>query len=79
MRIGGALTSLVVRGVIFGFVVAALAPTPREAAGHLVAFTRAGLGFAASLTVTVMLMIALEAAGSSPALKTAALGLRGTI
>jgi hypothetical protein len=56
-----------------------LAPTPREAAGHLVAFTRAGLGFAASLTVTVMLMIALEAAGSSPALKTAALGLRGTI
>ena len=79
MRIGGALTSVVVRGVIFGFVVAAFAPSPREAAGHLIAFARAGLGFAASLTVTVLVMIALEAAGSSPALTTASLGLRGTI
>jgi Mn2+/Fe2+ NRAMP family transporter len=79
MRIGEALTSLVIRSVIFCFVVAALAPARRDAADQLVSFSRACLGFAASVTVTVMLMLALGASIPHPAPDVAPLGLRGTI
>ncbi len=79
MRIGEAVLSIVVRGVIFCFEIAAFAPTPRPAADHLASFSRACIGFAASLTVTVVMMVALSAAGSSSRLEVAALGLRGTI
>ncbi len=79
MRIGEALTSVVIRSVIFCFVIAAFAPTPRDAVGQLASFARAGIGFAASLAITVMLMIALGATVPLPAPDAATLGLRGTI
>jgi len=82
MSVGRAVTSIVVRGVIFGFVIAALAPAARprmQPSAHLASFSRAGLGFFASVTVAVMLMLALSTAVSPPAPQFAALGLRGSI
>jgi len=84
MRIGRALTAIAMRGVIFCFVVAAIGPWTRHdlaLSAHLAAFSRACIGFAASVTLTVMLMLALSIAGSPPAAvaTVAALELRGTI
>ncbi len=81
MRIGEALASVVIRNIILCFVAAAFAPA-RQAArepDQPVSFSRACLGFAASLTITVVLMIGLSAAVSSPTLQAPVLELRGTI
>jgi hypothetical protein len=81
MGIGRALTAIFMRGVIFCFVVAAVGPWSRDdlaLPAHLAAVSRACIGFAASVTLTVMLMLALSIAASPP--KTVAtLELRGTI
>ena len=84
MRIGRALTAIAMRGVIFCFVVAAVGPWSRHdlvLLAHLAPLSRACIGFAASVTLTVMLMLALSIAASPPATvaTVAALDLRGTI
>jgi hypothetical protein len=81
MGIGRALTAIFIRGVIFCFVAAPVGPWTRDAPAlpaHLAALSRACIGFAASVTLIVMLMLALSIAGS-PSTTEAALELRGTI
>jgi hypothetical protein len=81
MKIGGSLAAGVIRGVIFCFVIAAVAPVVRQdlaLSAHLPALARAGLGFVLSVTATVMLMVALTTAASPPATEVVALSLRGT-
>jgi hypothetical protein len=77
MRTNGGITSLVIRSIIFCFVVAAFAPARRRAAPAS-SFSRASLGFCASVMITVILLMALGAA-LPPAADAAPLGLRGTI
>jgi hypothetical protein len=80
MGIGRALTAIFMRGVIFCFVAAPVGPWTRDAPAlpaHL-AVSRACIGFAASVTLIVMLMLALSIAGSPPTTE-ATLELRGTI
>ena len=82
MGIGRALTAIFMRGVIFGFVVAAVGPWSRDdlaLPAQLTPLSRACIGFAASVTLTVMLMLALSIAASSPSTTVATLELRGTI
>ena len=78
MRIGGAVTSLVIRSILFCFVVGALAPAPRPAALSS-AFSRASIGFCASVMLTVILLMALGAAIPPSPADAAPLGLRGTL
>jgi hypothetical protein len=94
MRIGPGLISVLVRAALLWFVVASLMPVARrdrvEAAGSHrtslegpgsashVSFSRAGVGFVASVAVTIMLMMAL-APGSSRIPEGSAIGLRGSI
>jgi hypothetical protein len=78
MRINGTVTSLVIRSILFCFVVGALAPAHRPAALSS-AFSRASLGFCASVMLTVILLIALGAALPPSPADAAPLALRGTI
>ena len=78
MRINGSVTSLVIRSILFCFVVGALAPPSRSAALSS-AFSRASLGFCASVMLTVILLIALGAALPPSPADAAPLVLRGTI
>ena len=78
MRIGGAVTSLVIRSILFCFVVGALAPAPRQMALSS-SFSRASVGFCASVMVTVILLMALGAAIPPSPADAAPLGLRGTL
>jgi hypothetical protein len=90
MRIGRAATSIFIRGLIFLVVLLALAShgqsngdkedrAAARAPAPLPSWVRASIGFAASLTVTVMLMIAISAPGASTDPSGPDLGLRGSI